>query len=121
MNQAIATQASNDAAFAPAVAPGTELTSPADEGLQGMDAFIALKDDPDGGLTVESHVALALPGNSLSRIVATFICTNWDGIVKAAHQAYLQSLGTLNLTPDLAAPSESLKLINPNGGFVNAH
>jgi len=119
MTQALTTpQASNDANFTPAVAPSAELLSPQDENLQSMDAFIALKDDADGSLLVEGHVGVGVPENSPSRIVATFIFTNWDGICKAAQQAYLKSLGTVDITPEIAVPGPSLKLVHPNGGLV---
>lgn len=89
--------------------------------LSLANAIIALGDAGENEVTVQVLFRDNPPDTSLaSTWVAEFVLVNWPGIVQAAARGKAMSGGEANARepePGVAAP-QGLKLISPNGGFV---
>lgn len=91
--------------------------------LDDANVIIAIGDSIDNGVTVQVMFKNNPPDVNLnSTWVAEFILVNWSGIVQATARVKSETQRADGVTDVVAKPSTEtptgLKLINPNGGFV---
>ena len=87
--------------------------------LSSADVIFTLTDEPNNEVGIQVFFKENPPDiTKPSSWIAEFLLVNWAGIVQATARARMKAQ-VEEAAEDAVVKPEGLKLVNPNGGFVN--